>query len=227
MKTKQQKNMNHQLMRYYEKMLEHFGPRGWWPGETTLEICIGAILTQSVSWKNVAKALQNLKNKGLLDIDQLYQSPIEQIEQCIHPTLYYRMKAKKIKAFINHMVHHHEGCFEHLFGQSINQLREELLGIYGIGQETADSMILYAAEKPIFVVDAYTRRIFSRIGLFAEDITYHEMQQFFMNHLEADTPLYNEYHALIVGVGNGFCANKKPKCTFCPLEAYCHTVSNI
>lgn len=205
----------------YTAMLNHFGPRGWWPGETKLEICIGAILTQSVSWKNVSKAIGNLKVKGLLDIDKLYHSPIEEIENCIVPTLYFRMKAKKIKAFIENVIIKYDGSLDKFFEKNLPELREELLTLYGIGPETADSIILYAAEKPIFVVDAYTRRIFSRLGIFSEKINYEDMQNYFMSNLPHEVPLFNEYHALLVGVGNNFCANKRPKCNDCPLNKYC------
>lgn len=215
---------NQKLTDIYQNMFKFFGPRDWWPGETKFEICVGAILTQSVSWKNVAKAIGNLKNAGLLDIYAMYEAPSEEIEQCIVPTLYFRMKARKLKAFVIHVVENYNGNLQLLFEKPLAELRPELLGIYGIGQETADSIILYAAEKPIFVVDAYTKRIFSRIGLFPENITYQQMQKYFMDRLEPDVPFYNEYHALIVGVGNSFCGNKKPKCGQCPLIIFCkHT----
>lgn len=209
------------LMDIYKLMFSHFGPRGWWPGNSLFEICIGAILTQSVSWKNVAKAIDNLKNAGLLDLYAMYESPIEEIEKCIVPTLYFRMKARKLKAFVKHVVENYQGSLEMMFQKSLPRLREELLGIYGIGPETADSIILYAAEKPIFVVDAYTRRIFSRLGLFTDDFTYDQMQHFFMKHLKPDVQFFNEYHAQIVGVGNQFCSNKKPKCGDCPVSSLC------
>ncbi len=214
------------LMDLYESMLKSFGSRGWWPGETKFEICVGAILTQSVSWKNVAKAITNLKNAGLLDLHAMYESPQEEIEKCIVPTLYFRMKARKLKAFVNHVVKNYNGNLQLMLEKPLQELREELLGIYGIGQETADSIVLYAAEKPIFVVDAYTKRIFSRIGLFSEAITYNQMQEYFMSRLKPDVPLYNEYHALIVGVGNRFCSNKNPKCLECPVVTFCKFDAN-
>jgi len=202
-------------------MYSHFGPRGWWPGDTDFEICVGAILTQSVSWKNVAKAIQNLSRAGLLDIAAMYHCPTEEIEKRIVPTMYYRVKAKKLKAFVNHVMEEYNGDLNRFLDRDIQSLREELLGIYGIGPETADSIILYAARKPIFVVDAYTRRIFARLGFWDEGITYDEMQSFFMNNLPHDTPLFNEYHALIVGTGNRFCSNRRPKCEECPVRDFC------
>lgn len=213
--------INLKLMGIYDNMLKFFNPRGWWPGETKFEICVGAILTQSVSWKNVAKAITNLKNVGLLDLDAMHESPQEEIEKCIVPTLYFRMKARKLKEFVTHVIENYDGNLQLLLERPLKELREELLGIYGIGQETADSILLYAAEKPVFVVDAYTKRVFSRIGLFSEKITYNQMQEYFMSRLQPDVPFFNEYHALIVGVGNTFCSNKNPKCRECPVVTFC------
>lgn len=221
MAVKNRKKVNSKLLAIYNSMLGYFGPRGWWPGDSPFEICVGAILTQSVSWKNVARAIENLKENGLLDLYAIYISPLEDIERCIVPTLYFRMKAKKLKAFVSHVVEKYDGDLERLWQKDLPELRAELLQIYGIGPETADSILLYAAGRPTFVVDAYTRRIFSRLGFFKEDVTYDQMQGFFMRHLTPDIPFYNEYHALITGIGNRFCANKKPKCGACPLAEHC------
>ncbi len=209
------------LMNIYNKMYEHFGSRGWWPGETVFEICVGAILTQSVAWKNVVKAIDNLKDKGLCDLPSMYNCPREEIEKCIVPTMYYRMKAKKLKSFVTHVTEKYRGNLQEMLAKDLPELRKELLAIYGIGPETADSIILYAAEKPIFVVDAYTRRIFSRLGCFAEEATYDQMQRYFMDNLPPDTRLYNEFHALIVGVGNKYCGNRKTRCGECPVREFC------
>lgn len=214
-------NFKQKLHLVYDKMLEHFGPRGWWPGDSDFEICVGAILTQSVSWKNVAKAIDNLKNAGLLNLNKMYQAAPEAIENCIIPTLYYRQKAKKLKVFVGHVTEKYAGDLSLFLAKDQGSLREELLSLFGIGPETADSIILYAAKMPVFVVDAYTRRIFARLGLFNDDISYDGMQDFFMRHLAHDVSFYNEYHALIVGVGNRFCSNKKPKCDKCPLTGLC------
>ena len=220
-KMKSKKQITEKLQLLYDKMFGHFGHRRWWPGDSNFEICVGAILTQSVSWKNVAKAIENLKNAGLLELDKMYQADPEAIENCIIPTLYYRQKAKKLKAFVNHVTENYAGNLSAFLGKDQGELREELLNLHGIGPETADSIILYAANKPVFVVDAYTRRIFARLGLFKDDISYAEMQGFFIRHLTPDVQFYNEYHALIVGVGNRFCSNKKPKCAECPLTGLC------
>lgn len=205
----------------YRLMHNRFGPRGWWPAETPFEVCVGAILTQSVSWKNVEKAISNLSESGLMDVNSLFRCSLEDIEKCIVPTMYYRMKARKLKAFVDHLVIKYDGSLQTMFSQDLNTLRDELLGIYGIGPETADSIILYAAGKPVFVVDAYTRRIFSRLGVFREDVSYNGMQDCFMELLPPDVQYYNEYHALITGVGNRYCGNKRPKCIECPLNPLC------
>lgn len=215
------KQIGEKLHVIFDKMFGHFGHRGWWPGDSEFEICVGAILTQSVSWKNVAKAIDNLKNAGLLELDKMYRADPEAIEKCIIPTLYYRQKTKKLKAFVNNITENYAGSLSAFLGKDLDELRKELLRLHGIGPETADSIILYAANQPVFVVDAYTRRIFVRLGLFKDDITYSEMQEFFMRHLTPDLQFYNEYHALIVGVGNRFCSHKKPKCAECPLTGLC------
>ncbi len=214
------KQAGKRLMEIYCKMYEHFGPRGWWPGETDFEICVGAILTQSVAWRNVERAINNLKEKGLCTLRGMYNSTLEELERCIVPTMYYRMKAKKLKCFVNHVVENY-GSLRPMFDKNLPELRNELLGIYGIGHETADSIILYAAEKPIFVVDAYTKRIFSRLGYFEENASYDLMQRYFMEHLPPDTRLYNEYHALIVAVGNNYCRIRQARCPECPIGEFC------
>jgi len=214
-------NTIQQLMQIYNRMFAYFGPRSWWPGETMFEICVGAILTQSVSWKNVMKAIDNMKRAGLLELESMYTASAEAIEQCIIPTMYYRMKTKKLQAFVSHIMQKYNGDLAKMFSKDMDSLRIELLSIYGIGPETADSIILYAAEKPAFVVDAYTRRIFSRLGIFSDDVTYDEMKNYFMQRLSPDVPLYNEYHALVTGIGNRFCSNKRPKCKECPLGEKC------
>jgi len=214
-------NLNEQLIAIYNKLLDYFGPRNWWPGETPFEVVVGAILTQSVAWRNVEKAINNLKEAGLLEVKALYRADPEEVARLIIPTLYYRMKAKKLKAFVTVLVERYRGDLDIMFDREMWQLRKELLALYGIGPETADSIILYAAEKPVFVVDAYTKRIFHRLGFFQPDIDYAGMQDFFMSHLPPDVALYNEYHALIVGIGNRLCANKKPACGGCPLKEVC------
>lgn len=222
-----------QLLHIYGKLNSYFGPRNWWPGETRLEIIIGAILTQSVAWRNVEKAIDNLKEYDWLGskeetyyIQRIQVVSFETLGELIRPTRYFNQKAKKIKAFISHLTENYQGNIDLMFQKSLAELRKELLAIWGIGEETADSIILYAAAKPIFVVDAYTKRIYNRIGLFKEDITYREMQVFFMSHLSEDLYLFNQYHAIIDGLGNRICLAKKPLCADCPINSLCQTGQN-
>jgi len=209
-------------MEVYQRLYDHFGPRGWWPGETPLEVAVGAILTQNVAWRNVEKAIANLKERDLLSVEALAMVDQEELEQLIIPTRYYKTKARKVRTFINHLVTRHKGSLERLFEGKMEQVRQEVLGLWGIGPETADSILLYAGNLSTFVVDAYTRRIFNRLGIFPEDISYDGMRDYFMHHLPEDTYLYNEYHALIDGLGNRVCFANKPDCQACPVEDLCH-----
>ncbi|MDA8236227.1 MAG: endonuclease III domain-containing protein [Clostridia bacterium] len=209
------------LMDVYRRLYDYFGPRGWWPGETPLEVVIGAILTQSVAWRNVEKAIDNLKDANLLSVEALAVVDQEALEPLIVPTRYYKAKAKKLKVFINHLVGDHNGHLDSLFQGEMEEVRRKVLSLWGIGPETADSILLYAGNHPTFVVDAYTRRIFHRLGIFPEDVNYETMREYFMRHLPVDISLYNEYHALIVGLGNRVCAANKPDCRQCPLHDVC------
>jgi endonuclease-3 related protein len=209
------------LMQIFNIMYEKLGPQNWWPADSPFEVVIGAILTQFVSWRNVGKAILGLKEKNLLSVEGICGVETSKLEEIIISTRFYKQKAKKLKAFCQHVKDKHGGSLERLFNQQIIALREELLSLYGIGEETADSIILYAAEMPIFVVDAYTRRIFSRLGFFDEKISYSKMQRFFMDSLKHDVQLFNEYHALIDAVGNRYCSTKKPDCGRCPLAGVC------
>ncbi len=215
------------LMQIYNRLLNHFGPRHWWPARTEFEVIVGAILTQNVSWKNVEKAIHNLDRLGLLDPHRLLAAPLEVIAEAVLPTRYYRQKAERLRGFCEFLVREYQGELAGLFSLDIKELRERLLALKGIGKETADSIILYAAGKPIFVVDAYTKRIFYRLGLLPEDAGYDRVQEFFMKHLPPETGLYNEYHALIDALGNTLCASRKPRGTECPLTDICGFCSEI
>lgn len=201
----------------YEKLLTHFGHRNWWPAETPFEVCIGAILTQNTSWKNVVKAIANLKKMDCLDPARLYDLRIEQVADMIRPSGYYNVKARRLMNFIIYLVERHDGKLDSLFQPEKMQLRKNLLSINGIGRETADSMILYAAQKPIFVVDAYTKRVLHRHGFIDEKADYDGVRSLFENALAEDVRLYNDYHAQFVEVGHTFCG-KKPRCDECPLN---------
>ncbi len=201
----------------YDKLLTHFGHRNWWPAETPFEVCIGAILTQNTSWKNVVKAIANLKNMDCLDPVRLYRSDLDKVAEMIRPAGYYNVKARRLMNFVVYLVEKHDGKLESLFQPEKMQLRKNLLSINGIGRETADSIILYAAQKPIFVVDAYTKRVLHRHGFIHEKADYDDVQDLFENALPEDVNLFNDYHAQFVAVGHNFCG-KKPKCNECPLN---------
>ncbi len=209
------------LQRIYERLFAHYGDRRWWPAETTEEVIIGAILVQNVAWKNVVTAIDRLRGSGLLTLAALHRAPVERIEECIVSTLYYRVKAQKLKTFAAMVDREFAGDAGRLLALPANELRARLLAVWGIGPETADDIILYAAHQPSFVVDSYTRRIFFRLGLTREKATYEELRGFFMRHLPPDTALYNQYHALIDALGHSLCLNRRPRCDECPLRSIC------
>lgn len=208
--------MKQSLHRYYDLMMERFGPTNWWPGETDFEIAAGAILTQNTSWSNVEKAIANLKARGLLSPQAILRCRKPRLERALKPSGYFRVKAKRLRSFCEFLVEHHGGSMERLARQPLDILRESLLAVHGIGPETADDIILYACGKPVFVVDAYTRRILSRHGHVPPDIAYEPLRALFEKHLEADVDLFKEYHGLLVWTGNRYCRTK-PNCEECPL----------
>ncbi|MDI3534599.1 MAG: endonuclease related protein [Thermosediminibacterales bacterium] len=208
-------------MHVFELLYKEFGPQNWWPADTPFEVVVGAVLTQFVSWRNVEQAIDALKQRGLMDPEKILKVEDEILEELLKPTRFYKQKARRLKEFCSHLVTRYNGKLEKMFSKEIDELRRELLGIKGIGPETADSIILYAAEKPVFVIDAYTKRIFTRLGIFKDDVNYEEMQFYFHKHLKRDVRLFNEYHALIVTLGKTICSDKKPKCNKCPLRETC------
>ncbi len=201
----------------YKRLFEAFGPRHWWPGETPFEVIIGAILTQNTAWTNVEKAINNLKSQDLLTPERLKHLPEDELAELIRPAGYYNLKANRLKEFIKFLFSHYAGDLNQMFNQDMWELRRELLGVKGIGPETADSILLYAGQKPIFVVDAYTRRMLTRHNLIEKKTSYTQIQDLFMTNLKQDVQLYNEYHALIVQLGKEICKSK-PKCDICPLK---------
>ncbi len=212
------------LYRIYKKLLSTFGKQGWWPGETPFEIIVGAILTQQTNWKNVERAIQNLKREKLLNPEALYKVSSSKIKKLIRPTIYYNQKTKKLKAFVKYLIEKYRGNLKALFNKKVSELRAELLSLHGIGKETADSIILYAAEKPIFVIDAYTKRIGKRLGLFDfED--YEKIRNFFERNLPKSVYIYKEFHALLVELGKRFC-KRKPICDECPFRKVCKYISD-
>ncbi len=211
--------MKEKLEDMYERMFSFFGPQNWWPADTALEVMIGAILAQNTNWKNVEKAISNLKEKELLDVLKLYEIPEQELSLLIRPAGYFKVKAKRIKNLISHIVKNYNSELSNFFSLDTSSLRQELLSIKGIGPETADSILLYAAHRPVFVVDAYTFRIMKRHNLIWDEISYEELQQLFMKNLPNDEQLFNEFHALIVQTGKHFC-KKNPICTNCPLNGW-------
>ena len=210
---------DHDLMGMYDAMYGALGPRDWWPGRTKFEVCVGAILTQNTAWRNVKRAIANLRAAGSLNPAAIHRLDTGGLARLIVPSGYYNVKAKRLKNFVGMLMEEYEGSLPRLLGLPVSELREKLLSVNGIGRETADSIILYAAGKPIFVVDAYTRRIGGRHGLFPPDSDYETMRAYFTERLPEDAALFNEYHALIVAVGNRYCG-REPDCGECPLRIY-------
>jgi len=202
----------------YQRLYKAFGPQNWWPGEDSLEIIAGAILTQNTAWTNVEKAIRNLKEQGLLSARGLRDVPLEDLAKAIRSAGYFNEKAKKLKAFIDFLFINYGGSVKRMFKKETHLLRQELLEIKGIGRETADSILLYAGNRAVFVVDAYTRRILSRLQLISEKADYQEIQQLFMQNLPLDAQLFNEFHALFVRLGKDICKKTKPDCGRCPLK---------
>ena len=209
------------LREIYELLYKRYGPQHWWPGESRFEIIIGAILTQNTNWQNVEKAIGNLKAAKLMDEHKLHGLLPQQLAELIRPAGYYNMKAVRIKNFLNWLFEAHNGSLESLEQMNTRLLRESLLHIKGIGPETADSITLYAFNKPIFVIDAYTARVVIRHRLIEYGAGYEALQELFTSGLPQDTQLFNEYHALLVQVGKDFC-RKTARCSGCPLEELPH-----
>jgi endonuclease III related protein len=207
----------------YQLLYDAFGPQHWWPGDTQFEIITGAILTQNTNWTNVEKAISNLNAAGCLSPEKLHRLTLPQLAALIRPAGYYNIKAARLKNFSNWLFENYDGNLDNLERINTNRLREELLSVKGIGFETADSILLYAFERPVFVVDAYTARIAARHHLIEPGVGYEELQNLFESNLPQDTKLYNEYHALLVRLGKDFC-KPKPKCPACPLEKLPHTI---
>jgi len=202
----------------YQLLYDHFGPQHWWPGETAFEVMVGAVLTQNTNWKNVVKALNNLKEAALLDYSSLSLLAADEIAGFIRPSGYYNLKAQRLKNLLNMVAKLYEGDLETFFADNLSTARENLLAVKGVGPETADSILLYACGAPVFVIDTYTHRVFSRHNMVEEESDYQTMQESFMESLPEDVQLYNEYHALIVRVAGAHCKKTKPLCEQCPLQ---------
>jgi endonuclease-3 related protein len=208
--------MNEVLKEAYDRMARHYGPTHWWPGDTAFEVAVGAILTQNTAWTNVEKAIRNLKRERLLAPRAVLACPVESLEQALKPSGYFRVKAKRLRSFCDYLVGCYGGSMRRMSRRTLETLRPELLEVSGIGPETADDILLYACGKIVFVVDAYTRRIFSRHRVVPPDIGYAGLQEFFAVHVVPDLHTYKEYHGLIVWTGKEFC-RRVPRCDQCPL----------
>ncbi|MFO8012012.1 MAG: endonuclease III domain-containing protein [Phycisphaerae bacterium] len=205
------------LRAFYDRMLAQLGPQGWWPAETPLEVVVGAVLTQNTNWTNVERAIANLKREDLLDPLALDAIDAERLGEVIRPAGYYRVKARRLKNLMHLVAERFGGDLDALFALSTLTLRETVLGVSGIGPETADSILLYAADRPVFVVDAYTARILYRHGMIDSGVTYEDLQSLFHGALADDVAVYQEYHALLVAAGKDFCKKRAPQCDGCPL----------
>jgi endonuclease-3 related protein len=208
------------LDEYYNSLFTAFGPQHWWPAETQFEVIVGAILTQNTAWTNVKRALENLRTAGLLSFTALERVPLRRLEHLVRSSGYFRQKARKLKAFCAFLRAEYRGSLKKMFDTPTTVLREKLLGVYGIGPETADSILLYAGEHPVFVVDAYAKRILTRHGWIKKETKYDETRWMFERQSPGDTKRFNEFHALIVQTGKNYCLTRDPLCGKCPLGRY-------
>lgn len=216
--TEMSVNLNELLKTMYGKLYANFGPQHWWPGDTPFEVAVGAILTQNTNWENVERAIGNLKQHKLLGATKMHALSLNKLAALIRSAGYYNVKARRLKAFLDFLIENYAGSFKRMGRVETPDLRRKLLGVNGIGPETADSILLYALRRPVFVIDAYTRRVFSRHGIIGHDEPYEVYQGLFHSALEQETQLYNEYHALLVRVGKINCRPRKPICATCPLD---------
>jgi endonuclease-3 related protein len=209
--------LSDKLKQIYKLLLKAYGPQKWWPAESSLEVMVGAVLTQNTNWQGVEKAIANLKRVNLLDPHKLKAIPTEELSRLIKPAGYFNLKARRLKNLIGMVVEAYGGDLAAMGQTETAQLRQELLLVNGVGPETADSILLYAFHRPIFVVDTYTYRVTNRHALVEEEVNYQALQDFFMQHLPLDVDMFNEYHALLVKVGKLHC-KRKARCEGCPLE---------
>ena len=205
------------LEEIHQRLFSRFGPQHWWPGETPFEVIVGAVLTQNTNWGNVEKAIKNLKKKNLLKPRKMKEISEKRLARLIRPSGYFNIKARRLKSFVDFLFKEYRGSLKNMFEEDYLKLRAKLLRVKGIGLETADSILLYAGEKPMFVVDAYTKRILSRHNLIEDKASYSEIQNLFMDSLSCDEKLFNEYHALLVKLGKDICKSV-PQCHICPIR---------
>ena len=209
--------MEKKLLKLYKVLYKTFGPQHWWPARTRFEIIVGAILTQNTAWSNVRKAILNLDREKVLSPLSLKNIKKRRLAYLIRPSGYYNIKSDRLKGFVNFLFKKYNGSLRKMFSKDTNSLRQELLQVKGLGKETVDSILLYAGKKPIFVVDAYTKRILSRHKIISDASGYDIVQQLFMKNLPSDESLFGEYHALLVKLAKDIC-KKIPKCSQCPVK---------
>ena len=209
--------MKRKLKLIFKRLYSVFGAQHWWPADSVFEIMVGTILTQNTNWSNVEKAIAVLKEKKLLNARKLYRLPEKQLAGLIKSAGYYNVKAARLKSFLRFFVDRYAAKIKLMGAQNLKPLRRQLLAVKGIGPETADSILLYALNKPVFVVDTYTKRILSRHGLIKAETDYSQCQDIFMRNLNHDVQLFGEYHALLVKLGKDYCRKQNPKCEICPL----------
>lgn len=204
------------LVEVYERLHARYGPQAWWPGQTPFEVMVGAVLVQNTNWRNVERAIENLREEGLLTPTALFNVPTAELEELIRPAGYFRVKAKRLRNLLAWLHERYDGSLERMFQSGLDTLREELLAVSGIGPETADSILLYAGGLPTFVVDAYAHRVLARHGWIDGEADYYRIQELFFESLPTDAVMFNEYHALLVRVGKEHC-RPTPVCEGCPL----------
>lgn len=209
---------NNPFLDVYDRLFAHYGPQHWWPADSPFEVLVGAVLTQNTNWANVTLAIANLKAANCLNFRAMRSMPVESLAEYIKPSGYFNIKAVRLKNLLQMIEDQYEGELQFLCDDSLDGARENLLQVKGVGPETADSILLYVAEKPTFVIDTYTHRVFSRHEIVLEDNDYYGMQQEFLDSLPEDIALFNEFHALIVAVAKEFCKKGKPRCKECPLH---------
>lgn len=206
------------IVEIYELLRSHFGLQHWWPADTSFEVMVGAILVQNTNWGNVEKAIGNLRDAGVLDYPSLVAMSPDEIAYFIRPSGYYNIKAQRLKNLLTMIADKYSGELDQFFQDDPDSLRMNLLGVKGVGFETADSILLYACNQPVFVVDAYTHRVLSRHNLVEDEVDYETMQSLFVDNLPSDVELYNEYHALLVKTAATYCKKNNPLCGQCPLQ---------
>ncbi|MBI1983715.1 MAG: endonuclease III domain-containing protein [Acidobacteria bacterium] len=208
------------LRRYYQTLFRHLGAQEWWPARTRLEVILGAILAQHTAWRNAALAIKQLRRAGLLKLRELEKASRAEVESCIRPAGFFRQKAAAIRNFLDWLRRAHNGSLNSMLAGHPEEVRGELLKVKGLGEETADAILLYAGRQPFFVADAYTRRILERHALVPSRASYLEVQDFIHRYLPRDHALFNEFHALLVEVGKRYCRRQAPRCEACPLREF-------